>query len=367
MQRSESFLPPERRFNAVVDDVGDILDEVITEAQKEWGDILDPKKELDNNFTLVYELTQRLAHEMSDHERDDIAEVTRVMYRAAMFALVVIDDIKVEPVRSLPIGQYIDRDGWSQDQMRQDISDYLSESPLIDALIGKYMPEIDTSTRYNRHAEIAAGLVFMLAERQIADGHMMQSAQDIVPEQIIAGTSKVNLQEARSLHDNTPRVHRLPIGVEVLVRQLRDGVQRFNDAFLESSDADDRPIFDMTHHYERLKKTVCGVFELLPAQMRDSGLSDEQSTEILRRIIEAYMRDRKQGPSRVVTEPDIADLLEGVYHTQLYSREECREEVDIAVPRGMAIARFVTASLDNEVHALFDTRYRQIVKDVQQD
>lgn len=179
-ERIEIYLPTERRFDATLADVYEILEEDLANTLKEYdGDIIDPGAEIDRNMIMLWELNCRLAEAVYNKDHEDLGSVSRVMYRASAFALQVIDDVRDQPIGSLPIAEYMGGDRFSEYNLQADTQDYMSESPLIDALVGKYMPEIDSSGRYNHHAELAAALMFMLAERRVAKDYISSSIDDL--------------------------------------------------------------------------------------------------------------------------------------------------------------------------------------------
>ena len=170
-EKIEKFLPHHRRFDTVMQEVGDLIDGNIKDIQSEWGgDILEPGKEIDQGILYIWQLSEHLAREVANPSHEDVAQVTKAMYRAAIFALQTIDDIKDAPIGAIDLGGYVGQNGWNEERMREDISKYLLGSPALNAHIVKYMPEIDETGRYNHHAELMAGLLFMLAERRVCGG-----------------------------------------------------------------------------------------------------------------------------------------------------------------------------------------------------
>jgi hypothetical protein len=177
-ERLETFLPTKRRFDSHIGEIGDLLEDVINDICEQTNDILDIDKETDRDMLAVWELSRRLTDALANPEHEDMAKIQLAMYRAIVFALQVVDEIKEEPITSLRIGEYVNDDQWNEDQLNQDTQNYFAESPSLDTLISKYMPEIDTSGRHGHHAETAAALVFMLAEREVAIRHIRQSFDD---------------------------------------------------------------------------------------------------------------------------------------------------------------------------------------------
>lgn len=174
-ERLEEFLPKKHRFDTTVQEFFCLLDEQIETISKDVDDILHPGQELDRDVVLFWELAGRLVSALANVEHEDSEKVQIVMYRAMMFALQIVNEIKPAPITSLAIGEYVHDDMWDDERLKEDTGMYLSTSPQLDALLGKYMPEIDQYSHYNHYAEIAAALLLMLAEREVAKAYIVAS------------------------------------------------------------------------------------------------------------------------------------------------------------------------------------------------
>lgn len=124
------------------------------------GELIDPEFELQHpdifDYTTV--LTRTLGYETS-------REACEAAYKAAHYAYLISEQFVDDPVIATK-GYFGPEETVEQMQMRihSDTQFYLQHRPMLDALIGRYMPEIDPSLRHAPLAETVAALVFIQVE-----------------------------------------------------------------------------------------------------------------------------------------------------------------------------------------------------------
>lgn len=170
----ERALPREYQFDAAAQELREELVDFIEDG-RQAGDIIDSEAEFSRPVEKFWALSHVLAATCKS-ESEDLTAVHVAMYRGASFALQVVDDIKPGPIRQISLDSIADiaADEDVAETVQLQVQEYLSEHPEIDGLLGRFMPDIDTTNLYNHHTETAAGLLFMLCERSVAEQYIQQ-------------------------------------------------------------------------------------------------------------------------------------------------------------------------------------------------
>ncbi len=179
----ETLLPSERRLDYVVEVLRLELDELFAEPALDSDEVLDSGSELSRDVLMLSELSRWMAAMLAS-ELEDRDKVAHNMYRGMSFALDTIDAVSQEQdsVAKLPLSSIIDISETPgsvemlADSLRTEVATYLSASPHIDALIGRYMHQIDHDVMPH-HVEIAAGMMLLLYERAIAEHEIETSVE----------------------------------------------------------------------------------------------------------------------------------------------------------------------------------------------
>lgn len=166
----ENILPREHQFDAALDEVREPLVDTLWDAKEDLKDIINPTQEFARPYLELWNLSSMLSGMLK--VQDETAEDIRVaVYRAMAFGFQVVDDIRCAPIQTLSmsyLGEVFNNDD-PVSTLRADVSEYLEDRPAISSLLYTFMPEIDESYNYSHHVETAAGLVFMLCEREQAE------------------------------------------------------------------------------------------------------------------------------------------------------------------------------------------------------
>lgn len=144
----------------LADGLGGYATEKLDEHLEMGGELIDPEFELQHpdifDYTTV--LTRTLGYEMS-------REACEAAYKAAHYAYLISEQFVDDPVIATK-GYFGPEETNEQMRVRihSDTQAYLQHRPALDALIGRYMPEIDSSLRHATLAETVATLVFIQIE-----------------------------------------------------------------------------------------------------------------------------------------------------------------------------------------------------------
>jgi hypothetical protein len=139
------------------DDAANIFDEHLAAG----GELIDIEFELQHPDIMVY--ATMLTRVLFGCEPSEDAKKTA--YRAAHFAYLISEQFVQHP--GIATSHYFGKDETMEDlQLRifEDTQGYMQHRPMLDALIGRYMPEIDPSMRYAPLAETVSALVFIQIE-----------------------------------------------------------------------------------------------------------------------------------------------------------------------------------------------------------
>lgn len=180
MRGLENSLPPDLQFNVTLQDVREPLVDYLTDQSR--GDVLDGAVEFERDAAMLWGLSAMIGdHLRSPNEPTEAVQAA--VYRAACFALQVVQEIKSGPIDSISLEYFADT--ITGDMMRQDTQAYLAHRQYIDSLLGTFMPEIDPSYEYPHHVETAAGLMFMLCEQRLGAQYVRQQFDATTPDEII--------------------------------------------------------------------------------------------------------------------------------------------------------------------------------------
>lgn len=172
----EQFLPPERQFGTALTSVREPLVDIITDRLDESNDIIDPAAELSRPVTALWSLSQRLAG-IYELDEEQASAVGAAMYRGLCFGFQLVDDISSRPVNKLAANYFVDISADLGEQtvaerIASDVNDYLESRPEIKSLLFVYLPNIAGGYDYTEQAELAAGLIAMLTEREQAEEYI---------------------------------------------------------------------------------------------------------------------------------------------------------------------------------------------------
>ena len=181
MSKMENFLPDEYQFEKTVADMYEPLVESLSECVDE-GDVIDSQAEFAREYTELWELSQTVT-ELLKSDSESFEEVQAVTYRGLSFGLQVVNDIISGPINK-HLAKYVQKEllaggDTMAEHLQSDVQQYLAERPAIDALIAAFMPEIDRASLSNHHAETAAGLMFMLCEREQAEYYLQAEVETL--------------------------------------------------------------------------------------------------------------------------------------------------------------------------------------------
>lgn len=184
MKYPEDLLPEAMQLNTTVTEYRDYLDQLLTSSLSARGDILSIERQIFSGSHKIRELSRVLAALLTKSFEDD-AEVGNAMFRGMTFALQIAEVTSVTPVETVPTGTLFESED-GQDYatfLLRSVSQYLSARPAVDTLVSYYMPEIDPSHQANHYAEIGAGIMFMLTERQEGEFYLSTVMENVEPEQ----------------------------------------------------------------------------------------------------------------------------------------------------------------------------------------
>lgn len=183
MKHPEDLLGEELSFDAFIEEVEYEMHDHISDIQIEYGDVIDTSQEFEGDFLERWKLSGYMAAALKSPD-EELKVVQSTMYRAMSFSLQIVEEIRSSPIKTLEYSTIEPQpDSHSpESEIAMQTSQYLSTRPNIDNLLAYYMPEIDPTFRHNHHAETAASLMFMLAERQQAEEVLAGQTEDVTPE-----------------------------------------------------------------------------------------------------------------------------------------------------------------------------------------
>lgn len=161
----EDSLPIRDQYDVVLEEFRETIVDELYQRIETTGDVISREIELGCDTALLWELSGKMGvlfREDGSEEKD----MQTAMYRAALFSLQIVNDVKSCSLSHLPLGEVLTAD---YDEMRAATKgtsqDYLARRPQIASLIHSFAPYIDSSYNYFDHVETMAGLMFMLCER----------------------------------------------------------------------------------------------------------------------------------------------------------------------------------------------------------
>ncbi len=181
MSKMENFLPDEYRFETTVAEMYEPLVESLAECA-ESGDVIDLEAEFAREYTELWELS-RTVTELLKSDTENFADVQAATYRGLSFGLQIVNDIISGPINK-HLAKYVQKELLAHgddmtEHLQADVQQYLAERPAIDGLIAAFMPEIDGAALCNHHAETAAGLMFMVCEREQAEHYLQVEVETL--------------------------------------------------------------------------------------------------------------------------------------------------------------------------------------------
>lgn len=179
---TESVLPHEMQFTTMVGDYEEFIDELLQEvSSKNLGEVIDVSYELSCDFEKLYRLSVLLVT-LYDKGADDVDHEVAALYRGMLFGMQVTSYIENYKNTPISFSEYFSQtEGNPLDTIGDDVSEYLSSRPQLDALICRYSPEIDKGSRYGHLAELGAGFMLMLSERAEGRAHLAAAVSELSP------------------------------------------------------------------------------------------------------------------------------------------------------------------------------------------
>lgn len=183
---SERLLPKDQRLNAYVEEFADEFRQDIDELQRsQEGNLLSSEVEfrtyesIQTFATLAYVLEKRVIQTGS-------MKAYEAMYRAAVFAFQIAENVHGDSTK-FEAGRYIRMlverpDG--DDLLMNDVQTYLADNPDVSELLDYYIDEIDEGRNLQHVAELSAGMVFMLIERNLGEEFILEEANNCSVEEL---------------------------------------------------------------------------------------------------------------------------------------------------------------------------------------
>lgn len=165
MRGPETIVPTEQRYDTTIHQHEAFIDDYITDCQERSAthDILDFDTEvrfLDERWS---EFFFSLMMILDDSDKES-GEVFAALQRGFVFGFQLADLTSDGPLSMAPRRIASINDSNIKDAITSDVQEYLSNNQFVDAIIGKYMPELDPSGQNAALVETAAGLAFLLSE-----------------------------------------------------------------------------------------------------------------------------------------------------------------------------------------------------------
>jgi len=182
----ENILPPEHQFNTTLIELREPLVDELYDYIEEVGDVIDPKLEFSRPHEQYWGLSDGLARLFAS-ENEDQESVRAAIYRGICFGFQVVEDVKTAPIEKISMDNWrnVDDVDDSAEAISADVQEYLSARPHVDSLIGMFASEVAGEyVLCEHHVEIAAGLVLMLCEREIAETFIDASVESVRPEDL---------------------------------------------------------------------------------------------------------------------------------------------------------------------------------------
>ena len=186
MESFENILPQDIKLDPSVEYYRDLIDELFEDNRLNYGDIIDPDKEIHHDIVKMAKFADICANLFADYDEQH-DDVSRAVYRSICFANLVAED-------TLPNNYRCDLTTYVSDRLQAahsteilitDVQEYLQHREGLDTLIGYYAPEIDPTGQHHHIVELFSGMVFMLAERSLGEQYIQSQIDDINPEDII--------------------------------------------------------------------------------------------------------------------------------------------------------------------------------------
>lgn len=148
-------------LESIAQDIGDEAMSILAEHVEAGGELIDRDFELERPDLIEY--TTLLARAL-DYELTP--EVCEAAYRAAHYAYLVSEQFLEHPAIVTPpyFSDPEELPETRRERILRDTQTYLQNRPMLDAFIGKHMPELDPSARYATLVETVGALVFLQIE-----------------------------------------------------------------------------------------------------------------------------------------------------------------------------------------------------------
>jgi hypothetical protein len=177
---SEKLLPKEHRLQTFFEEMGDeVRLELDDTARSQDGNLLSVDIEFDSYQRLQALASIAYALENRVIKQGDM-RVYQAMYRAVVFSYQVSEMVYGDSV-PLDVGVYLKtvadkHDGY--EIFEHNVRDYLADNPAVAQLLESYIDDIDEGRAYHEAAELAGGMMFMLAERGLAEQFIIEESQN---------------------------------------------------------------------------------------------------------------------------------------------------------------------------------------------
>lgn len=181
MERLENTLPLDLQLDSALSRHKDYLEEQLEYAQcLVPGDMVRFDRELERDFVRTYRFCETVVAESAAYDKPQ--EATSNFYRGMLFGMQVCEEVETQPTNIVLLEDYLCQnfDGPVLDTILDDTQHYINERSNVDDLLCKY-GDFDTPREGAAHSELfqaGAGLVMMLAEREIAEQHIRRCVRE---------------------------------------------------------------------------------------------------------------------------------------------------------------------------------------------
>ena len=168
----EDQLPEEYQFNGMLREYHAFLEDELNQFVAQ-GDVISVQGELESPVDLLIALSEEFA--LATHVApEDLDGATRVTYRGFQFGAYIAEQISPSVPRFVSLGYLAEIQEESRviEAIFDEVQEYLHQRPALMDLITLYVDEIDPSSRFGAHVELAAGFMVMHAEKQVSEEHM---------------------------------------------------------------------------------------------------------------------------------------------------------------------------------------------------
>jgi len=180
----ESFLPEEYQFETALAEGRESVVDELFEGIEANDNVISADIEFSDHFLELWSFSDALAT-LVKSETENEKEVQAVIYRSFCFAVQVLDKIQLCPFDTAALGDMIqgsqNLEG-AGDVIKEEVQEYISRRPGLDSLLFSFMAEIDDKYLYDHHVETAAGLLFMLSEREQAEAYLEAESESLTPD-----------------------------------------------------------------------------------------------------------------------------------------------------------------------------------------